>query len=108
MENERVDVRAVRQKLGKTQVAFAAHFGVGVMTVKAWEAGRRRPGLERSPHRDGQAEAIQHQPSGVVHQAFTLEDDHQAPGQPQPLQHRARGNGIRRRDDGAEHEAGRP
>ena len=43
MVNERVDVRAVRQKLGKTQVAFAAHFGVGVMTVKAWEAGRRHP-----------------------------------------------------------------
>ena len=43
MQSERVDVRAVRQKLGKTQAAFAEHFGVGVTTVKAWEQGRRRP-----------------------------------------------------------------
>ena len=43
MQSERIDVRAVRQKLGKTQVDFAAHFGVGVTTVKAWEQGRRFP-----------------------------------------------------------------
>ena len=38
-----IDVRDVRQGLGKTQADFAAHFGVGVMTVRAWEQGRRRP-----------------------------------------------------------------
>lgn len=38
-----VDVRAVRQPLGKTQVEFARMIGVSVATLQNWEQGRRRP-----------------------------------------------------------------
>ena len=37
------DVRAIRQKLGKSQTAFALMIGVSVATLRNWEQGRRRP-----------------------------------------------------------------
>lgn len=38
-----VDVRAARQRLGLTQPAFAAKFGVALPTLRKWEQGKRRP-----------------------------------------------------------------
>ena len=38
-----VDVRAVRQRLGKSQSEFARMIGVSVATLQNWEQGRRRP-----------------------------------------------------------------
>jgi putative transcriptional regulator len=38
-----VDVKAVRQRLGKSQAAFAGMIGVSVATLQNWEQGRRRP-----------------------------------------------------------------
>jgi putative transcriptional regulator len=40
---ERVDVKAIRQKLGMTQVEFAATFGFNVNTLRHWEHGKREP-----------------------------------------------------------------
>jgi putative transcriptional regulator len=39
----RVDVRAIRRKLGLSQDAFAARFGISVATLRDWEQRRRRP-----------------------------------------------------------------
>ena len=44
------DPRAVRERLGITQAAFARMFGVSVWTLRNWEQGRRRP--------DGPARAL--------------------------------------------------
>jgi putative transcriptional regulator len=38
-----VDVKAVRQRLGKSQSEFACLIGVSVATLQNWEQGRRRP-----------------------------------------------------------------
>ena len=38
-----VDVRAARQRLGLSQPAFAARFGVPLPTLRKWEQGKRRP-----------------------------------------------------------------
>jgi putative transcriptional regulator len=38
-----VDVKAIRQKLGKSQTEFACMIGVSVSTLQNWEQGRRRP-----------------------------------------------------------------
>ena len=40
---EAIDVRAIRRKIGLSQAAFAAHFGVSARTVQDWEQGRRVP-----------------------------------------------------------------
>ena len=40
---ERVDVRAIRTRLGMTQEAFAACFGFSVNTLRHWEQGKRQP-----------------------------------------------------------------
>lgn len=40
---ERVDVRAIRARLGMTQEEFAARFGLSVNTLCHWEQGRRQP-----------------------------------------------------------------
>ncbi len=40
---ERVDVKAVRKRLGLSQAAFAARFGFSVGTLRDWEQERRRP-----------------------------------------------------------------
>ena len=37
------DIRAVRLKLGKSQVEFALMIGVSVATLRNWEQGRRTP-----------------------------------------------------------------
>jgi putative transcriptional regulator len=38
-----VDVKAVRQRLGKSQAEFARMIGVSLATLQSWEQGRRRP-----------------------------------------------------------------
>jgi putative transcriptional regulator len=38
-----VDVRAIRQRFGKSQAGFARMIGVSVATLQNWEQGRRRP-----------------------------------------------------------------
>jgi putative transcriptional regulator len=38
-----VDVRAIRQRLRKSQPEFARMIGVSVATLRNWEQGRRRP-----------------------------------------------------------------
>ena len=40
---EDVDVRAVRGRLGLTQLEFAARFGLDLYAVQNWEQGRTRP-----------------------------------------------------------------
>ena len=39
----RVDVRAIRAKLGMTQEAFAGSFGFSINTLRHWEQGKRQP-----------------------------------------------------------------
>ena len=39
-----VDVRALRERMGLSQEAFAARFGFSVGTVRNWERGRRPEG----------------------------------------------------------------
>ena len=38
-----LDVKAIRQKLGKSQAQFAQMIGVSIATLQNWEQGRRRP-----------------------------------------------------------------
>jgi putative transcriptional regulator len=38
-----VDVKAIRQRLRKSQAEFARMIGVSVATLQNWEQGRRRP-----------------------------------------------------------------
>jgi len=38
-----VDVKAIRQRLGKSQSEFAGMIGVSVSTLQNWEQGRRQP-----------------------------------------------------------------
>jgi len=38
-----IDVKAIRRKLGMSQVQFAVSFGFGLDAVQNWEQGRRRP-----------------------------------------------------------------
>lgn len=42
-EPKRVDVAALRQRIGMTQEQFAARFGVSVATLRHWERGDRKP-----------------------------------------------------------------
>jgi putative transcriptional regulator len=60
-----VDVRAIREKLGLSRVAFAERFGLAVAAVRDWEQGLRRPDpaarvllmvIDRTP--DAVAEAV--------------------------------------------------
>jgi putative transcriptional regulator len=39
----RVNVRAIRKKMGMTQQAFAAFFGFSMNTLRHWEKGKRVP-----------------------------------------------------------------
>ncbi len=39
----RIDVRAIRARLGMTQEEFAARFGFSVNTLRHWEQGKRQP-----------------------------------------------------------------
>lgn len=38
-----IDVKAIRQRVGLSQDAFAAKFGFSAATLRQWEQGRRRP-----------------------------------------------------------------
>lgn len=38
-----IDVKAIRGRLGMTQLEFATRFGFSVNTVRHWEQGRRVP-----------------------------------------------------------------
>jgi putative transcriptional regulator len=40
---ERVDVKAIRTKLGLSQAAFAQRFGFSVQSIRNWEQGARQP-----------------------------------------------------------------
>ena len=40
---QRIDVRAIRAKLGMTQEEFAGRFGFSINTLRHWEQGKRRP-----------------------------------------------------------------
>jgi putative transcriptional regulator len=45
-----IDVRAIREAIGMTQVEFAAAYEFGVRTVQEWERGAKRPsGPARTP-----------------------------------------------------------
>lgn len=55
----KIDVTAVRQRLGFTQAQFAARFGMSVATLRHWERGDRSPHgpalvllnlIDRDPH----------------------------------------------------------
>ncbi len=39
----RVDVKAIRTKVGMTQQTFAARFGFSINTLRHWEQGKREP-----------------------------------------------------------------
>jgi putative transcriptional regulator len=40
---QRIDVRAIRTRLGMTQEEFAGRFGFSVDTLRHWEQGKRQP-----------------------------------------------------------------
>ena len=40
---ERVDVKAIRNRLGLSQASFAADFGLSLHTLRNWEQGKRQP-----------------------------------------------------------------
>jgi putative transcriptional regulator len=40
---ERIDVKAIRTRLGMTQEEFAARFGFSVNTLRHWEQRKRQP-----------------------------------------------------------------
>ncbi len=39
----RIDVRAIRTRLGMSQAEFAGRFGFSVNTLRHWEQGKRQP-----------------------------------------------------------------
>lgn len=43
IEVEEPEVRTVREKVGVSQIAFAALLGVSPRTLQDWEQGRRKP-----------------------------------------------------------------
>ena len=40
---ERIDVRAIRDRLDMTQEEFACRFGFSINTLRHWEQGKRQP-----------------------------------------------------------------
>jgi len=40
---DRVDVRAIRRRLGLSQAQFARRFGFALTAIQNWEQGRRQP-----------------------------------------------------------------
>ncbi len=40
---KKIDVRAIRARLGMTQEEFARRFGFSVNTLRHWEQGKRQP-----------------------------------------------------------------
>ena len=45
----RINVRAIRKKLGMTQEEFSGRFGFSVNTLRHWEQGKRQPKARRAP-----------------------------------------------------------
>jgi len=43
LEVRPMDIRAIRQKLGRSQSEFALMIGVSLSTLQNWEQGRRKP-----------------------------------------------------------------
>ena len=43
VRREKLDVRAIRERLGMSQPEFAARFGISVKTLRNWEQGHRQP-----------------------------------------------------------------
>ncbi len=39
----RIDVKAIRRRLGLTQAAFAERFGFSIKNIRNWEQGARQP-----------------------------------------------------------------
>ena len=42
---DRIDVKSIRRRMGMSQAAFGARFGIKVATLRNWEQGRRQPDL---------------------------------------------------------------
>jgi putative transcriptional regulator len=40
---DRIDVRAIRRRMGLSQAQFARRFGFALAAVQNWEQGRRQP-----------------------------------------------------------------
>jgi putative transcriptional regulator len=40
---EKVDVKAIREKMGLSQASFANQFGLSVYALRNWEQGKRQP-----------------------------------------------------------------
>ena len=40
---ERIDVKAIRDKMGLSQSSFANRFGLSVYSLRNWEQGKRQP-----------------------------------------------------------------
>ena len=57
-----IDVKAIREKIGMSQRAFCATFGISLGTLRHWEQGLRRP--------RGTAltllKVVQHNPQAVI------------------------------------------
>jgi putative transcriptional regulator len=43
MNMKKIDVRAIRTKLGLSQSEFSAHYRISLRTLQQWEQGRREP-----------------------------------------------------------------
>jgi hypothetical protein len=72
------------------------------------ELERRPGGGEGAGHHRRHADAVRHQRCGVVDQSLALEQRDHVARRAQAAEDRDGGHGVRRRDDGAEHEGGRP
>ena len=40
---QKIDVKAIRQRLGLTQLDFAQRYGFALRSIQNWEQGRRQP-----------------------------------------------------------------
>jgi len=40
---EKVDVKAIREKMGLSQASFANQFGLSINALRNWEQGKRQP-----------------------------------------------------------------
>ena len=72
------------------------------------EPGRRIEQRERPAGGGRQGRAQRDQRRRIVHEALALEDGDHPARHPEPLEDGRRGDGVRRRDDRAERERGRP
>lgn len=59
--NDRIDVAAIRKKVGASQIEFARQFGLAAATVRDWEQKRRVPDRMASAY----LRVIEHAPDMV-------------------------------------------